>query len=143
MARRVNVEADTYDKTMPLRPFSGLSAPKIGAKGLTSIFGIFLLALFFVNVMRAATGNQDVFTFTRLLNAMQNAPSISLEWLSTFQRFGQVAQGDWGIFEFLKNFINGFLGFFGDIFTVVGFVGTGGVQLILYVVHFIPVLFGY
>lgn len=121
----------------------GKSSDGFQVQSLGSIFGLILLAIFMINVFRIASGKENYFTFDLFFRALQEAPTIDLQWLSAFEAFESPIKGGWGAFQFLADFLNFVLGFLGDLFTIIGFVGTGAVQTLLYLLHFIPVLFGY
>ena len=91
---------------------------------------IFIILLLFVIV--GALRNQELFTFKGLLELLQNAPQISLEWLN----WETINLGDWGLFNFLRDFFN----FFIEIINILAFAGTCLMQALLYVLYFIKAL---
>lgn len=78
--------------------------------GNFGVFGVIILVLAIIVTARVLTGSSVEFSFKSLLDFASTAPSISANW-SIVQN---LIVGDWGLFEFLRNFIN----FSWSIFTV-------------------------
>lgn len=136
MARRVNLEVDTYDRYPTPKPMRSVDGGSSSSASLSSIFGGILLVLVIMNIPRAITGQGFNFTFSALLDTLQDVPTIDITWVS--DTFKPIVD-DWGAFNFLRTFIN----FFVDSLSAVAFIGTGIVQVITFVAHFISVIFSY
>lgn len=99
-------------------------------------FAFILLALLFVNIPRFIAGDFVPFSFTELFNSFNSVPVIDLGWVSnTFQAITT----DWGVFNFLRDFFNLFV----DMLSSVAFIGSGIVQIILFAVWIVPIIFGF
>lgn len=90
---KVNTFANGYNKGFSI----GLDIVKI--------IGFILL---FAMLFSALSGTVNNKSFIGLLNVLETAPSMSNAWLN----FQLPALGDWGVFNFLRDFFNGI----GDIF---------------------------
>lgn len=99
-------------------------------------FAFILLALLFVNIPRFIAGDFVPFSFTSLFESLNTVPVIDLSWISnTFQEI----TADWGAFNFLRDFFNLFV----DMLRSVAFIGSGMVQIIIFAVWLVPVIFGF
>lgn len=72
----------------------------LGMKALTFVFYVFFLVLFIVAFYRFTVG-MPIPTFTGLLNFIQTCPNVTLD-----PHFIGTISADWGIFNFLRDFIN-------------------------------------
>lgn len=104
--------------------------------GKSVIFYIFAWC-FFVSLFWRITGSDNIFTFTSLLEAFSSAPSIPTSWITSFVSNKIVA--DWGVFEFLRNFLNSFVM---PLLGTVSFVAVGVAQIITYATWILGTLFG-
>ena len=95
---------------------------------------ILFVILLLVNILSSFLGTPDR-TVLGLLTSMQNVPEINLDFLN----WSEVALGDWGIFNWFRDFV----GYFIDIVSVVGFLGGSLINGVLFIVWFLKwVLFG-
>lgn len=101
----------------------------------SSSFGIFgliflvLLALGVISVLK----EDNIVSFKGLLDFLANAPQIDLSFLD----WSAINLGDWGAFNWLRDFFNIFI----SAINVVVFVGTMAVQLIMYFLYFLKFIF--
>lgn len=102
------------------------------ADNFLSIVIVIFTILFVVSYVRSLLGASDI-TFASFLEFIQSVPEVS--FASTFIDLTIV--GDWGIFEFLRNFLN----IFTNIFSVLIFLFGGLVQILLYAVYIVRYLF--
>lgn len=96
-----------------------------------SIFGIVIFILLIISIF-AVLSDKQVIDFGGFLSILRNAPTIDLGWLN----LSNASIGDWGAFNFLKDFIYLILG----ALDIVSFIGTALVQVVLYIVYFLKVL---
>lgn len=103
-----------------------------------SVFTVVFMVLFIINFFYSATSNQSSFSFSSLLQAIQNAPSVPTDWIKTFSDLRITA--DWTVaFNWLRDFLNNYVM---KMITVFLFLCTGIVQLLTYSIYFISILFG-
>ena len=103
-----------------------------------SVFSVIFMVLFIINFFYSATGNSSSFSFSSLLQAIQNAPSVPTDWIKTFSDLRITA--DWTVaFNWLRDFLNNYVM---KLITVFLFLCTGIVQLLTYSIYFISILFG-
>ena len=88
----------------------------------TSIFTLVMLILFiYAYVYYVRTGTISTISFKSLLEYFTTVPDITSSfYLSNFS-----IGGDWGIFDFLRSFLNIFANFFSVSFSVFGFLIQG------------------
>lgn len=92
-----------------------------------------VFALLLVSALLGVLLNRESFTFAGLLEFFQTAPTVNFNFLD----WTAVTLGDWGAFNFLRDFINFFL----DIFNVIAFLGACLLQVLSYVLWFFKALF--
>ncbi len=100
--------------------------------GAFRVFFFVLCVLMFYSV---AFNTGRTITFTSLLQSLADAPVIDNSWISSFSDL--TIRGDWGIFDFLKNFLNSFVG----VISFLLYLVNGLVQLITYFGYIIRTLF--
>lgn len=104
---------------------------KTGLSILSLVFIIILAA----GLLRKLSGGSSVPTFTGFLEMLTSVPDISIPFINA----GIIQQlGDWGIFNFLRDFLNIFI----DLLNIVVFLCNGIVQINLYVIYFLRWFFG-
>lgn len=82
---------------------------------------IFLILFIYAYVQYIRTGSITTISFKSLLEYFTTVPDITSSfYLSNFS-----IGGDWGLFEFLRNFLNIFANFFSVTFSVFGFLIQG------------------
>ena len=96
---------------------------------LSLVFSILLLVMIF----RKFTGNSNTPTFTSFLDMLTNVKTPSIP----FVNYSFSALGDWGVFNFLRDFLNVFV----DLFNVILFLVNGIMSLFQYVVSFLGWLY--
>lgn len=96
---------------------------------LSLIFCILLIVMIF----RKFTGNNNTPTFTSFLDMLTNVKTPSIP----FVNFSFTVLGDWGVFNFLRDFLNVFV----DLFNVILFLVNGIISLFQYVTSFITWLY--
>lgn len=97
-----------------------------------SFVAILLAVLLLVLLIRVMNGS-SIPTFTSFLELLSSAPTVKVPFLSTVG----TALGDWGVFNFLRDFI----AFFNNIVNVLVFLFNGLANLVVYVVWFVRWLF--
>lgn len=102
------------------------------ADNFLSIVIVIFTILFIVSYVRSLTGASEI-TFTSFLEFIQTVPEIS--FANSF--IDLTILGDWGIFDFLRNFLNVFT----NIFSVLIYLFGGLVQLLTYLVYLLRYLF--
>lgn len=107
-----------------------MSYPSSG--GAFRVFFFLLCVLMFYSV---AFNTGRTITFTSLLQSLADAPVIDNSWISSFSDL--TIRGDWGIFDFLKNFLNSFVG----VISFLLYLVNGLVQLITYFGYIMRTLF--
>lgn len=104
----------------------------------SSVFSVVFMVLFIINFFYSATGNPSSFSFSSLLQAIGNAPSVPTDWIKSFSELRISA--DWTVaFNWLRDFLNNYVM---KLITVFLFLCTGIVQLITYGLYFVGILFG-
>jgi purine-cytosine permease-like protein len=96
--RQLNKRTRKWQKSIDAKNIK-YSNEKYGNFG---VFGVIVLVLAIIVIAQSLTGSTAPFTFQSLLDIASNAPSISANW-SIVQ---DIILGDWGIFNFLRDFIN-------------------------------------
>ena len=104
------------------------------ASGL-NFFTVIFLVLFVLMFFSVASGVDSHVTFTSLIESLADSPSIDTSWIKTFNSMR--IEGDWSIFNFLRDFLNTFV----DIISVLLWIITGTAQLIVYIGFIFRVLF--
>lgn len=102
-----------------------------------SIFKALFIVLFMVSFFNAVSGNGRIITFTGLLNALSEAPSIDISWIGHFMDL--TIKNDWGLFDFFRTFLNQFMGIIGLMLYFV----TGVAQIVVFFSYFLGVFFGF
>lgn len=99
-----------------------------------SIFYVIFLFIFIISFSHyIALGTFSDITFSGFLNWISNAPEFDVSW----SLVDLTIYGDWGIFNFLRSFLN----FFTDIFEVIIFLFGMIVKSLQFVVYFALGLF--
>lgn len=104
------------------------------------IFGNLLTAisclLLFLAVVGFLTNGGGVnASLQSFMSALSRAPVVSTEWCQSLVSF--TIQGDWGAFDFLKEFFNSFVGFVG----VFGYLAVGIAQALVFCAYFVAYIF--
>lgn len=105
--------------------------------GAGNVLGLMLVALVVINLPRFITGGGFNFSFTQLLTFLQEAPAIDVGWidrlLGSDLNINLQFPFLWleNVLEFLVNFTKSIL-----------FLGTGAVQVLVYAVYFLGIIFG-
>ena len=102
------------------------------ADNFLSVVIVIFTILFIVSYVRSLVGAGEI-TFTSFLEFIQSVPEVS--FASNF--IDLTILGDWGIFDFLRNFLN----IFTNLMSVIVYLFGGLVQLLLYVVYIVRYLF--
>ena len=97
------------------------------------IFGIAFSVIVLCLILRRLSGLEDMPTFAGFLEMITNVPEVAIP----FQVFNQTTLGDWGVFNFLRDFISILL----QLVNVAIFLVNGVVSVITYVVYFFQWLF--
>lgn len=103
-------------------------------KGTTgSIFKVLIAILIGVALVRVLSGN-EIISFQTLLEYLGNAPVVNMP----FKFFNDLTiVGDWGLFNFLKDFFNLTTG----VVSILVFLATGLINAIIYLTYFIRFIF--
>lgn len=103
-----------------------------------SLFSIAFIILALFAFISAVTGRNNVFTFTGMLEAFSNSPSIPLSDIVNFMGDLRIDK-DWTVFgNWLRDFINDFLLPFT---SVVVYFSVAVAQLVMYIIWFLKILF--
>lgn len=100
---------------------------------LTRILGIIIVLMLLATLIRKLNGSDVTPTFTSFLELFSNVPEVAIP----FQDFSAVNFGDWGVFNFLRDFIS----MLAEIVNVLIFLFNGIISVITYVVYFFRWLF--
>lgn len=100
---------------------------KIVFTALAIIFTIVLIG----NVIRISL-NADTFTFTAFLEYISNAPAVDISFVELWN-----LGGNWGVFEFLRNFFN----MFGSVLSFLVWLGKNIISVLQYVFYFVRFIF--
>lgn len=107
----------------------------IGSHGV-NFFSLILVILIGVSLIRILKGGSgDIVTFGSLLDLLRDAPQISSEVLTFVEQIEII--GDWGVFNFLRDFINDLV----DLWSVLIWLGSSIVDLIIYIFYFLRWIF--
>lgn len=92
-----------------------------------SIFALIFLVLFiYAYFSYVRTGKLDTISFSGLLEYLSTVPDIS----TTFNLVNISIGGDWGMFDFLRDFFNFFCNCFNVLCSVSGFIWQGLIFII-------------
>lgn len=109
------------------------------AKGAVgSLLGIILLVIILLNIPSLVAGNgtiSDYFSFHRFMSMLENVPKCDFTWINDVIT---TIVADWGVFNFLRDFINVLI----KTLSGVTFICVGLGQVVLFLVYFIPFIFG-
>lgn len=110
-----------------------------GANGqdVSFILRFVAVILLVANLFIALFGSGNYFTFDKLLNVFQDAPDVVAKVREVLQMDSWKIDTDWGVFNFLRDFINTFI----DIANFALFISLGAVQVVVYIGYFIKYLF--
>lgn len=106
---------------------------------LLSIFAVIVLLIIAFNIpslIRNDGSISYIFSFERFMNMLTEVPTIDVKVVTNFI---STISADWGTFNFLRDFINVFI----NIFSGVACIAVGIVQLVTFLVYFIPYIFGF
>lgn len=93
------------------------------------ILSLVFLILLAVMIFRKFTGNNNTPTFTSFLDMLTNIETPTIP----FVNYSFTTLGDWGVFNWLRDFLNVFV----DLFNVILFLVNGIISLFQYVTNFI------
>ena len=102
-----------------------------------SVFGVVFAVLFFYAFVGVLSGRRFSLTFSGLLNAFADAPKLDFSLLSRFMDVAYIEK-DWGLFNFLKDFINNFII---NGLAIGQYFSYAIVQLFIYIVWFLRFIF--
>ena len=97
-----------------------------------STIGLLFTILILVNTWLVLSGSSEFRGLEWLLNVMSNAPSIPTGWLESWAS-ASIDASSWGAFSGIANFINRL----SDFVNVVAFLGTGAINILLFVLYFV------
>lgn len=104
-----------------------IRSKKISPKGVSgSLFAFIVLILFtiaFSHYIR--TGTFINFSFKSLIDYFAGMPDVSI----SFAQIDLTIYSDWGLFNFLRSFLNFFTGGFELMITITGFISQGFVVI--------------
>lgn len=104
--------------------------------GPGNVLGLILAALVVINLPRFVTGGGFNFSFTQFLSKLQEAPAIDVGWVDRLFDYDINIDFQYpflwleGLFEFVVNLTKSIL-----------FLGTGAVQVLVYAVYFLGIIF--
>lgn len=135
---RVSSFGRTYSTTRSLK--TGLYTNQITIdrqKEASSFFKVIFMALFLVMFIQIVASSGQGLSFRYFLEVLTGAPNIPLGWLYNVKN-AMYLGGDWGIFDFIRAFINSLSG------IIVGslYILTGVAQVFSYAVYFVTIIFG-
>lgn len=116
------------DNRAAIRRYESMSK----ADNFLSVVIVIFTILFIVSYVRSLVGAGEI-TFTSFLEFIQTVPEVS--FATNF--IDLTILGDWGVFDFLRNFLN----IFTNLISVIVYLFGGLVQLLLYVVYIVRYLF--
>lgn len=103
-----------------------------------SLFSVVFIILAVFAYLSAVTGRNQVFTFTGMLQAFSNSPSIPLADIVNFMGNLRIEK-DWTVFgNWLRDFINDFLL---PLNSIVVYFSVAVAQLVVYIIWFLKILF--
>lgn len=136
--KKTSVDIDKKDSTKNKKNITQKfgkvrSYVRFGKGVLSSVMLILFIILFY----RTLQGNiSEPFTFSGFLNTLANVPDVSLSWVSGWPDLTITA--DWGVFDFLRVFINSI----GDSFEIIIYFIGGVLQLIFFIVYILTYVLG-
>lgn len=102
---------------------------------LGAVFGLLIILCIASFILQQQSNpNATPLTFTALLKSLENVPSVSIPFINV----GMIQLGDWGLFNFLRDFIKLLI----QIPNVLIFLINGVMNLVSYVIYFMSLLFG-
>lgn len=122
----LNYDKDYKIKYVNVRSFEG--GIDIIARGL----GIVLFILLFMNLFYGALGNTEPITFTSFFQYMSEIPYDFSGWFN----IDLTIQGNWGWFDFFREFINQISSMLSLSVSVVGLIGFVFVFLLRVITFF-------
>lgn len=104
-----------------------------------AILSFILVFLLTCNLFLVMTDNKDnLVSFEKFLNICGNAVMIDTAWLSHWGILDNIIiSGDWGAFEFLRNFLNNVISAASSLIEVTSFLSTASINMFLFVTQFI------
>lgn len=112
------------------------SSSESGASS-SSIFGVIFIILFLFAFVASVSGREVPVTFTGLLNALADAPSIDTTKILNFTDSMYIFS-DWGSFDFLREFLNNYII---PLCVVAIYFCVSIAQLVMYLVWFVKFIF--
>lgn len=97
------------------------------------IFFIITLVILFISILWRVRGGQTNLTFTGFLDWLSNLNYVDIDLSFVNMRIG----GDWGWFDFMRNFLN----IFASVFGVICWLFGNLLNVCLYVLDFLRFLF--
>lgn len=107
--------------------------PEVKSVPTARILSLVFLILLAVMIFRKFTGNNNIPTFTSFLEMLTNIETPTIP----FVNYSFTSLGDWGVFNWLRDFLNVFV----DLFNVILFLVNGIISLFQYVTNFIMWLY--
>lgn len=107
------------------------------------IFGIIVAILLFASFFISMFGNLENdlygFTFQRLLSAFEETADLDVysNIRTWFRSDDWHIDGDWGIFDFIRDMINGFM----DTINFLVFLISGLIQVVVFMFYFVRMFF--
>lgn len=98
---------------------------------VSNVFVILFAILFIISLFRVMYNN-ELLTFTGLLETLSDAPTITLPAALDY-----TITADWGFFNFFRQFLN----MFTSLFSVLVFVAAAIVQVVIYIYWILNYLF--
>lgn len=123
------IERSNYNREKSVN--SKYRAHKMQSTGniLSIVLGVILMAC----MIRVMSGTGNLPTFSSLLAVLTEVPTVQIPFLSTVI----TNLGDWGIFNFLRDFFQTIL----SVLDVFIFLINGFINIMLYVVYFMRWIF--
>lgn len=123
------------------------NSSKGGSGSVVSVFAIILIAILLINIPSFVNGDTEYRGFAQFFDILQNAPVIDFGWIdNVFKELDREIKLDFSQslgfvidFTWVLTPLNWLINLFGGL----AFIATGVVQLITYVVYFIPFIFGF
>lgn len=92
---------------------------KVLGVGIFGVIIFILLLIVFSSYLRS--GDTTSFTFMSLLDVFSDVPSIDVSW----SKVDLTIYADWGVFNFLKSFLNWFTSIWEFFIVVIGMIYEG------------------
>ncbi len=104
-----------------------------------AILSFILIFLLVVNLFLVMTDNKDnLVSFEKFLNIVANCKTIDVSWLSHWGVLDSLLiTGDWGILNFVRDFINRLMSSVISVIEVASFLSTASLNMFLFTTQFI------